>query len=370
MSKVLPLSLLIAVCLQAFATAQSATTTSPKIAAAGGTSGNSIPFSWYPVRYQQVHDYDTFVGSPVVPVKSVNFRLGKKWSTGLYGGQSIVLSMWMAYTPQGTTPITSKNASMTFAKNLDAKTLVQVVNKKTIVLPKSTTFNFGLKIPISKTFLFSSGFKKSLVIETRVYSNSSGSKSFTYPIDAWNGSAVGSGSYKTNGSYSGCKAKSGSFVSHYAVPTGLKVGSASNFSYGYGRAASLPALMSLGALNLNITLPGTSCKIVNDLLAIMPGLTSASSNGYYRVALPIPNDPKLANIVFKTQMFFFQKGANSFGITSTRGLDQKIGPGNTASGGSVKRFYAYSPTSSYNPDLATTATGSTSNYGLVTQITN
>ncbi len=371
MSRLIPLSLLAAACIPTLAVSQTMSTISPKAGALTSGGGNSIPFSWYPTRYQQIHDYDTFVGATVVPVKSVNFRMGKSWSNGRYGGQSIVLSMWLAYTPQGTTPVTSKNASRTFSQNIDAKTQVQVVNKKKIVLPKLTKWTFGIKIPASRPFIFSAAFKKALVVESRVYSNSNSSRIFTYPVDVYSSQNVGRGSYTTNGSYGGCKSKSNSTVSHYAITTYLKVGNKLNYTYGYGRAAKLPAVMTLGAKNLNITLPGTSCKIVNDLVAIFPGITSASgTSGYYRVALPIPNDSNLANVVFKTQMFFLQKGANSLGITSTRGLNQKIGPGAPSGKGSVTRLYAYSSTSGYNPDKATVASGSTSNYGLVTQLTN
>ena len=370
MSKLIPLSLLAAASLPLMATAQTATTLSPKSVATAGNTNNNIPYSWYPTRYQQIYDYDTFVGSTVVPVKSINYRMNKSFANGKYGGQSVTLSVWMAYTPQGTTPVTSKNATTTFANNIDTKTLVQVISKKTILMPKLSNTGFGIKLPTSKAFIFSSAFKKSLVIETRVYSNTNSNKIFTYPLDAFSGSGVGAGSYTQNGTYAGCKSKSNSTVSHYAIPTYLKVGSAINYSYGYGRAASLPALMSLGAKTLNLTLPGTSCKVVNDLIAIFPGVTNTSSSGYYRVNLPIPNNPTLANVVFKTQMFFFEKGANSLGLTSTRGLNQKIGPGNTSGGGSIKRIYAYSSASGYNPDKVTVGTGSTSDYGLVTQLTN
>ena len=274
-------------------------------------------------------------------------------------------------TAQTTTTLSPKAvATAGNTNNIDTKTLVQVITQKKILMPKLSNTGFGIKLPTAKPFIFSSAFKKSLVIETRFYSNTNSNKIFTYPLDAFTGSGVGSGSYTQNGTYAGCKSKSTTVVSHYAIPSYLKVGSAINYTYGYGRAASLPALMSMGAKNLNLTLPGTSCKVVNDLIVIFPGVTNTSTSGYYRVNLPIPNDPKLANVVFKKQMFFFEKGANSLGLTSTRGLDQKIGPGNTSGGGSVKRIYAYSSASGYNPDKATVGTGSTSDYGLMTQITN
>lgn len=370
MSKLLPLSLLAAACLPLLAPAQTASVISPKGSATQGNTNNNIPYSWYPTRYQQVYDYDTFVGSTVVPVMKVNYRMAQGFGTGNYGAQTVTLSMWMAYTPQGTTPITAKNASTTFANNIDTATLVQVVSKKAINMPKLSNYSWGINIPTSQPFIFTAAQKKSLVIETRVYSNTNGNAIFTYPIDAYSASNVGAGSYTTNGSYNGCPAKAAKNVTHYAVTSYLKVGSAVNYSYGYGYAPSLPALMTLGAKNLALTLPGTTCMIVNDILAIFPGVTDTSTNGYFKVGLPIPNNPALANVTFKSQMFFFEKGANALGITSTRGLNQTIGPGNPSAGGTLKRIYAYSSSAGYNPDLATIATGSSSDYGLVTQITN
>jgi hypothetical protein len=321
---------------------------SPKVALTAANSNNNIPYSWSPTRYQQVFDPGTFDATTPIAMKQLEFRLQSSFATKGYGGQTVELAIWAAWTP---TTVTAATASSTFSSNIDSTTLKQVLKKTKVSFPKVTSYAFNIKIPFDSgsTFLYGPALKRSLVIESRNYGNSNNNSLFTYPIEAWSGASAGAGSYKTNGTYTGCKSKSGTVVSHYAYTSQLKVGGSGYYSYGYGYAANIPGLMTLGAKTLNIPMGTTGCTIVNDIITLFPGVGTGTS-GYLKIGLPIPNDPKLANTSFLSQFYFIEAGANAWGITSTRGLIQTIGAGSGNTSGTVTRIYAITAT----PDSATT----------------
>ena len=87
-------------------TGQTATTISPKGAATGGNTNNNIPYSWWPTRYQQLFDKDSFThGTSVFITRGIAYRMNKSFANGRYGGEKTELEIWLATASQGTTPM-------------------------------------------------------------------------------------------------------------------------------------------------------------------------------------------------------------------------------------------------------------------------
>ncbi|MEZ5988108.1 MAG: hypothetical protein R3F30_03085 [Planctomycetota bacterium] len=338
---------------------------SPKHAFSGGNSNNLYPLGAAPMRYMQVHDAGSFDKVNPVGINQIYHRMAKGWDNGTRGGQTVELAMWLSYAATG---IDSQTASTTYASNQDTASLKQVIKKTKIVLPILKDMSWGIKLPFDSgaTFLYGAVLKRHLVSETRVYGNSNSNSQISYPMDANSGSAGSpTGTVAQNGTFAGCKSSNaaGSIVQHNSFAATLVVGNQSNSHQGYGYVQSAPAVMILGASPLAITLPGTSCTLVNDILVLGVGQTDTSSNGVYNQPLPIPNDNTLTDVSYLTQMAFLDVKANSFGLTLTRGLKNTIGAPTV---GNVIRLWAFGA----NPDSITTATGTQKNYGLVTQFSN
>ncbi|MEZ5988103.1 MAG: hypothetical protein R3F30_03060 [Planctomycetota bacterium] len=331
---------------------------SPKEFVIDGNTNNNIPYSWYPTRYQQVYDAASF--DVQAPIKAANLYYRMAGSGGSYGGQVVELAIWLGFAAKG---VDATSATGTFASNIDATSQKLVVQKTKFNMPKLPNTNWDIKLPFDSgaVFVYGPVLGQNLVIETRVYGNDQSNKNFTYPIDAWQhiGTSV------TNGTYTGCPSSNpkGAPPSHSVSTSTLKIGTTASFT-GSGYVASTPAVMSLGGTTLALTMPGTSCQIVNDLLLLFPGLADASGN--YAVPLPIPNDNSLGSISFLTQMFFFDQAANSVGITSSRGLVNTLAPYMT---GVTCRVYSGDSTGLGNPDTFTSGS-ITRNYGLVTRLSD
>ncbi|MEZ5988104.1 MAG: hypothetical protein R3F30_03065 [Planctomycetota bacterium] len=361
----IPVSLLALSLLAVPATAQTQTfLISPKAGATNGNTNNNIPYSWTPTRYQQVYDADSFDVTTPIASSQLYYRMNSSFANGSYGGQTVELAVWLAYTASG---IDSQTASTTFASNLDNASLKNVIKKTKVFMPKLSNTNWDIKLPFDSgvTFLYGVILKKNLVIETRVYSNTNNSSIFTYPLDAMSlSSQTPGGTVVQNGTYNGCKSSNaaGSVVTHDSVPARLFVGSGTNYHFGNGYVQSAPAVLTIGATALSATLPGTSCTIVNDILLLAVGTTDTSSNGLYSQPLPIPNDNNLANVSYLTQMFFLDGQANSVGLTASRGLRNTIG---AAVPGSITRLYGFAT----DPDTVTTGSVG-KNYGLMTRLSN
>ena len=346
----------------AHASAQTTQWVSPKAAATSGNSNNNIPYSWYPARYQQIYDFDSFAPAMSGPaiIKSVNYRMNASFTNR--PGQTIDVSMWLGYASSGTS---SASFNTTFDSNIDATTKKAVIARRKISLPQLNNTNFDVKFPFdsSTNFIYLATRKVSLVKEVIVWGNSNNSSIFTYPLDAASGTtgtgsarlyayqgSPGAGSYVQNGSYAGCNNSNSVLVNQYASATNIKVGNSTGYAYAYGRIASLPCVGILGSAPLNVTLPGTSCNLMQNVTLLFPGAGDTSTLGRWQFNFAVPNDASLGNVKFYWQTVFVNPGANALGLVSTRGIQITIGDGIGTT-----------------PDKYTTATGSTKTYGLVTQ---
>ncbi len=348
--------------------AQTATTISPKVGATQGNTNNNIPYSWYPTRYQQIFDYDSFShGNTPFLMKGVRYRMNKSFANGRYGGSSVTLSMWLGDAAKG---ITSSSYSRIFDSNMNQTTKKMVIKKKLFFMPKLSNQNFDIKFPFDSgsIFLLVPTKKIALVQEVITWGNTNGNRYFTYPMDVMRtvgtvkpkvsrlyafDSSAGSGTYTTNGSFRGCRNLNNGLPSQYSNTTDLKIGGKGYYLYGYSRLASAPTFLVLGLKSLNVPIFGKGCFLKNDLVFILPGIAQNSSSGYIRYNLPIPNLPALANAKFYSQMWFAQVKSSGPYFYASRGLVMTIGDGKVKS-----------------PALFKTAKGATTNYGLITQFHN
>lgn len=355
--------------------AQSQLTVSPKdgepfgnvalVSSVGG--GNpAIPFAWYPVRFQQIYNFDSFTNPAPVVVKSVAFRGAPLTSNGRPGGQTTRIKVRLAFTGGN---LSAANPSNIFATNLDAKSLKTTVANRTIKLPILQDDTFVLKIPFDANAVFvwpGAGGKKHLVIEVFQYQNSLGNRPFSYALDAWSSASAARGSWAPNGSYAGCPSAGGPNVRHDSNAARLVVGDQNHAFLGFAQAANLPGVVVLGTTRINAPIPGTPCRLVNTMLALFGGV-SQGTNGQTTIPFPIANLSQLGGLWFLTQMAWLEPGANSAGITTSRGLKQRIGLGRA---GPIRTSTIGQWTNqSGNPDTFTTGRVSRG-FGLITQLAN
>lgn len=360
--KVLTLSLSILL-LGATISAQTNATYSPSYALGQVNSNNIFPFATGSIRYMQIHDPWTFTSTNPAIIRGVRYRPSNQSSYVNRAGGTVEVMIRIGLAANG---VTSQTPNTTFDNNFDSASVKTVVKRVKVNYPASGLTPADLKV-FDIAFPFDSGAllifqtfgNRSLVIETRQYSRSGG-----YPFDFVSNLAVtGSGYSLQNGPYAGCKNQAGRVVEHDSTPSQIAVGSANATFVGRSFVSTIPAIMTLGSQAVNVTLPGTSCNITNDLGLLVPGVTDSSGN--FNVSFPVPNDSKLHRVRFFTQMVFLQSTANPVGIITSRGLEHGIGRGSQAPNLGVVRLKTHTAA----PDTTTVATNTWYN-GLVTMFHN
>jgi len=363
----LPVSAFIAsmtLCL-ANANAQSIQSYSPYWALNQVNSNNIWPYSTSPMRYMQIHDWDSFSYQGPTIIRGIRYRPSLQSFAWNQSGATVDVEIRMALAPVGHT---SAKRSLTFDNNWDKTTIKTVISRKKISYPASAgtlaqnqVFMHKFPFDASATFLYLPTQQRALVVETKQWGTPRG-----HAFDWWNSTATARGGYShLNGSYLGCKAKNGQVVTQTADGAALYIGSTQATITSMGHAPQIPALVSLGTQALAVTLPGTSCTIMNDPLFLIPGVTDSSASGVFKLTFSVPNVQSLIRARFYSQAFFVEPGANSFGITASNGLVNGIGRGSTP-GGSISRiWYLGNPSNA----AASTALSSAQN-GLVTMFHN
>ncbi len=343
--------------------AQGGVNYAPSYGLAQVNSSHVYPYVSFPMRYQQIHDAWTFSDTRPTLIRSVSYRPGRLSRFLNRSGGTVDVMLQMALTPKG---VDSTKASKSFAKNIDASTLKTVFRRKRISYPNSgknptelEIFDISFPFDTGVAFLYQPLKQRSLLVETRQYGRTGGSFGFDY---VWRTSDTGHGFAAPNGSYAGCKNRAGRVVDYLADGVSLKLGGDSAFE-AVAYSSGIPTMLSFGARPLAITLPGTSCKIVNDLLFLASGLTNSAGRFIHK--LKIPNVASLYRSTFLTQAIFFERGANAVGVVTSRGIWAGIGFGPARTNMGIARIYAQSKT----PDSLTTAS-STSPSGLLTMFKN
>lgn len=355
------LALLVAILIPATLEAQTAGI-SPKAAIAAGPTNRGVSglghgFGLDAHRLQQVYNFDSFTSgtTQVLAIRSIRFRMPAAYNTGTQGGQTVVIAMDLALAATG---VDADTLTTTFASNVDASTQKRVFSTKKLVLPilGSTTTpstGFDFKIPLdSAIFVYNPSAKRALVLD--LHNKSYKQSTWTYYVDGWTRSRSGIsgktevsiltslnmpssdfGTSTQNGTYAGCNSSASQLITHDADPLTLIPASPDNVFSGSTGVAGLPGALSMGAKAINATFPGTSCTVVNDLLLIFPMVSDKT--GTAALPLPILDDRNLVGISFYTQMFWLDPKANRLGITSSRGLLNKIGNGMPLTGSIAKQ---------------------------------
>jgi len=364
--KILSLPLFGCALLSSTIAAQTMVSYSPSWALNQTNSNNIYPYSTSPQRYMQIHDWDTFSRQGVLLIRGVRYRASLQFNYTNRTGRTVEIEMRMGLAPAG---VNAVKRSTTFAKNWDAKTIKVVIKKKKVTFPTSGPTHealkeFTVKFPFDSnaSFLYITSQKRSLVIETKQYATGGGG----YAFDFWSSTATMKGGYShRNGSYLGCLSKSKVLVTHAIDGANLYVGSPAWTLSGEGNGATIPGVVTLGAKSMSATIPGTTCQLKNDFLVLVPFVTGAAPKGSFSLKASVPNNNNLARASFLTQAIYLEAGANTVGLTTSRGLVNGIGTG-SATGGRIARVYYRG-----NPDSSAAATAS-SNFtnGLVTMFHN
>ncbi|HMQ22527.1 MAG TPA: hypothetical protein PKE00_08575, partial [Planctomycetota bacterium] len=90
--------------------------------------------------------------------------------------------------------------------------------------------------------------------------------------------------------------------------------------------ANIPGVLIVGATPLDLMIPGTTCRIMQDLLLLDGFVTDGQGNATRTWALP---SMSLAGITLLTQMAFLDAAANSVGIITSNSLNSVGGVGTT-----------------------------------------
>lgn len=331
------------------------TTIAPQAASVLGNSNANAPFAWWPHRYQQLYDSNTFShGTGPFTANGVRFRMDPTFANGTLTGNADV-QMWMAQAAPG---VSSTQFSRLLDNNVAPLTKQLVVRRTWINLPLLSNSNFAIAIPFDAPYTLhpSAG---TTIMEVSCWGNDQGNAPFIYPLDAVTGAlAAGVGRLlawtPTGGTtmlrtpYAGCPNQAGRLPTHgVGNLTALVVRGRLDVS-GYSYVPTpTPGVLVIGGMPSSLTLPGTSCTLMQSMDIVLPGLSSGSL-GQTQFQVAIPDDPALDGAGLYTQQWWIQPNANPFGLFASPARLNTVGQ------------------RAANPDTLTLARSWSSSDGLVT----
>jgi hypothetical protein len=252
--------------------------------------------------------------------------------------------MHLAYASTG---VTATTLTSDFDANVDAGTRVRVFAKKSVKLPvlgtptnPSLGFDFKLPFDAGKSFLYLPTRQLSLVFD--LWNFTYQTTPYTYYVEGWTHArsglttpieaslvygtvpaATGFGVSGPNGTYAGCPTRANKNATHTTDGRTL-VKSAYHDWQGDAFVANLAGALVVGANPLDVTLPGTTCKLMQDLLIVDPLVTDASGHALLTWLIP---PLSLTGVKLYTQMAFLDAQANKLGIVTSNGLESVFGAG-------------------------------------------
>ena len=298
-----------------------------------GGSDNSIPFTWSPVRYQQV-----FVGTDL-PLAFTMGGLALRQNERGPIAHNITVDLEIRL---GFTSRTGATMSTTFATNFDLGTPVTVVPRRTVLFPDQNATpptnpaQFLLTIPFANTFAWVPTPGSNLLIDVTIYGNSFGNQIWGYPLDAAGGQTgrlYGSPATATTGTLEPNYGLVMSFVeqTHTAVPVLTsaetpQIGNQFPVTVDQARPGAV-ALLLLGASNTSfggIPLPldlGTVGAPGCPLLASGELMQAVAINGSGRgsFVFDIPNNIYMLGGRFYNQYLVIDPAANALGVAVSNG---------------------------------------------------
>jgi hypothetical protein len=296
------------------------------MANAYGASNNSIPFTWSPIRYQQV-----FLGADL-PAAFTAGALALRQDNGGPLGQAITVDLEIQ---AGFTSLTPQTLNTTFAANFDSGPPIVVLPRAQVTFPDqpaggpASPADFYLTIPWPNAFPWNPSAGLNLLLQVTVYGNSFGSQVWGYPLDAtWGGTARLYGN--------GAAATTGTLESNYGLVMGLReltntavprlystatpmINDVFRVRLAQARASSFGVLV-LGLSNtwwnnapLDLAARGApGCWLLASIEDTQLALVNASGNGSFVYSLP--NNIYLLGMRFYNQYLVYDPMVNALGF--------------------------------------------------------
>ena len=303
-----------------------------------GGSDNSIPFTWSPVRYQQL-----FAGADLpAALVMAGLSLRQNERGPVAHGVTVDLEIHVGYTTR--TPTTM---SSSFASNFDAGAPVTVLPRTLVVFPDqpnppTNPTDFFFTIPWPATFSWNAATDRHFLVEVLVFGNSNGNQPWGYPLDATGGATArlyGSPPTATTGTLErnyglvlGIRA-----LTHTATPilfstSTPQINDTFRVRVAQARPAA-PALLCLGTSRTawgSIPLPfdlgaigAPGCLLLTSVLDSRPVTTSAAGEASFSYGLP--NDIYMLGLPFYNQWLVADPTVNALGFVLSNGGAGVIG---------------------------------------------
>lgn len=345
-----PLVLVVAVC-SAAVSAQNIAWSPSAFANVEGNANNTIPFWSTSSTYQQVHDYGNMRGTLPVPLPLNGIALRKDGAlSGSITGRTMDVQMVV-----GTTPIDSQSASSTFATNLGpnpvtvlAWTQVSMPNLSNVSLPNPA----GLIVPWTMPFVYVPVPGMHLCWEWR---HRNASTNASAAMDASTGTSATAHPNEGAGCQVAGQTRPASITSRsLSFTTNTYV---NRLSYATANAAGV---FALGLQRTNLQLPGMCSALLT-----LPAFTTAGvvdSGGIWNLQLTglalgsVAQAELLGQFVWLDPSFGLGIGLSDMSVLET--------PPRSAR--QMARLYAAPSRGGAGYENATSATGITRGYGLVT----
>ena len=304
-------SLLVPILLGAAAVAQVPVSISPAGGATAlGNANNSIPFSWSPCTYQQVHNADSFSTAGPLAVNRMRMRMASGFANT--PGATVDLELFFAQCPT-----TAATATVPYTNNIVAASEVNVYTRKMTALPTVPDNSWAVPFPFDAPFVWPN---TNLSWRANIYGNSQNNAIFTYPLDAFSGSA----GVATLGT--GCRATNGTANTTHSTSGGA-LGGTLTFTGSSGIASPDPAFLLLGVsstmwgaipLPFDLTsLGATGCNLYTDIVTFVSMVTTPTGTISYPV--PVPLNRSLTGQALLSEFLFMNSGANPLGAVTTNG---------------------------------------------------
>ncbi len=308
------------------------------MANAYGGSDNSIPFTWSPVRYQQV-----FVGGELpVAFTMAGLALRQNERPPIAHGVTVDLEIQIGFTSRD-----PQTLSTTFATNFDSGTPVTVLPRSLFVFPDqpagpTSPDDFFVTIPWPTTFAWTPVAGRNLLIQVTIFGNSNNNGIWGYPLDAAGGPTArvyGSGSGATTGTKEvgyglvmGFRALTNTAVPTLYSTSTPQIGDTFRVRISQARASS-SALICLGVSDRSFGgaplpmelgwLGAPGCRLLTSIEDLRAVAISAAGTGSFSYS--IPNDIYLLGLRFYNQFLVADPTVNALGFVLSNGGVGTIG---------------------------------------------
>lgn len=308
------------------------------MANAFGGSDNSMPFTWSPMRYQQV-----FLGADLPTAFTMaGLSLRQNERGPIAHGVTVDLEIQVGYTTRS-----PQSLSTTFAANFDSGAAITVLPRGLVVFPDQGAYptnpsEFFMTIGWPTHFAWSPAAGRNFLVQVTVFGNSAGNIVWGYPLDATGGSTARLYAYSPN-------ATSGTLESNYGLVLGLRaltqtavpllyststpqIGDTFRVRVAQARASSA-ALLCLGvskstwagvALPLDLAWLGApGCALLISIDHAQP--VGLDATGYGSFSYMLPNNIYMLGQHIYNQALVADPAANLLGFALTNGGEGLIG---------------------------------------------